>query len=441
MKEVFKQYCIHNKLFGSNDKILVAVSGGIDSCVLLHLLKSNNVPCTVAHCNFKLRGDDSERDEQFVKGLSDKYGFDFISTQFNTSQFAEENGVSIQMAARELRYQFFEDTLASTSCSFIATAHHADDSIETFYINLLHGTGLRGLTGIPLKKGNIIRPLLFATRRDIEEYAKENELLWRNDTSNFSNKYIRNRIRNQVIPVFDEIKPGFRSIMQRNVENLKESYVLFDELLKEKLKSIIHQKNNSIYLSIRELKKSASGKSLLFHILNQYGFDSRQTEKIWNTLDTSSGKMFYSREYVLNKDRDCIIISDIVQDSQHRKFYLDESVELITEPFEMSLEKHSWKTGNHISKESNQALVDAEKIVFPLIIRKWQAGDFFRPLGMNGFKKVSDFFIDQKISNIEKDKTWVIESSNRIVWLVGLRIDDRFKITSKTQSVLKLQLF
>ena len=441
MKDKFLQFIAEHSLLTKEDTVLVAVSGGIDSCVLLDLLFAHGFNCIVAHCNFKLRGEDSDNDEQFVKDLAIKYGFRFFSTSFDTANYAENNGVSIQMAARDLRYKFFNELAQLNACTAIATAHHGDDNIETMYINLLHGTGLKGLGGIPIRSGKIIRPLLYAFRTEIENYARENKLKWRTDKSNLSNKYTRNKIRNEIIPILEEIKPGFRAIMHRNIEYFRDSETLISELLHERIEQIAQFKEDSVYISIPELLKWKSGKTILFHIINPYGFDSKQIEKIWNSIPNLSGKMFYSRTHLLNKDRDNIIVAEIKNNDQKQKFYIDEDVDFINEPVELSIETYPWNSDETIPKEKKTILVDADSITYPLIIRHWQAGDYFQPFGMNGMKKLSDFFIDEKIPNTEKNNVWIIESSNKIVWVVGFRSDERFKITHNTQRVIKLQLF
>lgn len=440
MKIQFEQYNSQHNLFTKDDTILVAVSGGIDSCVLLHLLHYYNYKCIVAHCNFKLRSKESDEDEQFVKKLANDYFMDFVSAQFNTTQYAEEKGLSIQMAARELRYTFFEDTRKKHNCKVIATAHHADDSIETFFINLIRGTGLKGLLGIPVKANSIVRPLLFASRNEIQEYARINNLSWRNDSSNTLNKYTRNTLRNQILPLIDEIKPNFRKVLLRNIEHFNETETLLKALLKNSFDKIITKKGNIVFLSINELKTIGHNKSILYEIISNYGFNPKQAENIWNSLDSGSGKMFYSKNYSLNKDREFIIIAPFENSETQRKFYIDDTTEWITEPFEMVIETISWKQEMTICHDSKTLLADFETLEFPLIIRRWLPGDFFQPFGMKGFKKLSDFFIDQKISKTEKENTWIIESASRIIWVVGHRLDDRAKITDKTKQVLKLHL-
>ncbi len=441
MKDQFLQFSVKKNLFSKNDKIIVAVSGGIDSCVLLFLLFELDFNCVVAHCNFSLRNEESDNDEDFVNELAKKYNFDFETKKFDTTLFAEESGISIQMAARELRYNFFEEIRQKHNCKIIATAHHADDNIETLFINLIRGTGLKGLSGIPVKTERIVRPLLFATRNEINAFAKRNNIKWREDSSNQSVKYMRNKIRHNLLPMIEEIKPGFSKQILRNIEHFSETGNLLKRILNEKIEEITFNSDNKLFIDISELLKSESGKTILYEIIAPYGFNPKQINKIWSTINGESGKVFYSKNYCLNKDRDKIIISQIHTSNTKRKYYIDEIQEWISEPVEMSINYLSWESSMAISKNNNIVMLDADNIEFPLIIRCWEHGDYFKPIGMQGFKKLSDFFIDNKISKVDKENIWIIESANRIVWVIGHRIDDRFKISGSTKSVIKLQIF
>lgn len=441
LKDQFLQFSVKKNLFSATDKIIVAVSGGIDSCVLLFLLHELNFNCVVVHCNFSLRNEESDNDENFVKELSKEYHFEFETKKFKTTFFAEENGISIQMAARELRYSFFEETRKKHDCKFIATAHHADDNIETLFINLIRGTGLKGLSGIPVKTEKIVRPLLFATRNEIYAFAKKNEIKWREDSSNQSVKYMRNKIRHDLLPMIEEIKPGFSKQILRNIEHFGETNNLLKEILNEKIKEITFNSDNKLFIDISELLKSESGKTFLYEIIAPYGFNPKQINKIWSTINGESGKVFYSKNYCLNKDRDKIIISQIHTNNTKRKYYIDEIQEWISEPIELSINHLSWESSMTISKSNSIAMLDAEKIEFPLIIRRWEHGDYFKPIGMQGFKKLSDFFIDNKLSKVDKDNIWIVESANKIVWVIGHRIDDRFKISESTKAAIQLQVY
>ncbi|MBI5541047.1 MAG: tRNA lysidine(34) synthetase TilS [Bacteroidia bacterium] len=441
MKEQFLQFVTKKNLFNSNDKILVAVSGGIDSCVLIYLLHELNFKCVIAHCNFSLRDAESDKDENLVRQLANNYYYEFETKKFETLIFAEEKGISIQMAARELRYNYFEELRKKHNCKVIATAHHADDNVETLFINLLRGTGLKGLSGIPVKTEKIVRPLLFATRAEIDSFARENNIKWREDASNQSVKYMRNKIRHNLLPLIEDIKPGFSKLITRNIEHFSETEILLKELLKEKIEKTVSKTEDKTLINISELLNSESGKTILYEIIAPYGFNPKQISKIWSTMDGEAGKVFYSKNFCLNKDRDKIIISPIHKNNILRKYYIDEIQDWISEPIEISISHFEWECNKEISKDKSIIMLDAEKIEFPLIIRRWAHGDFFKPFGMDGFKKLSDFFIDNKISKTDKDNIWILESANKIVWVIGLRLDDRFKISEKTKSVIKLQVY
>ena len=441
MKERFLQFVLNKNLFKKEDKILVAVSGGIDSCALLYLFYSLDYKCVVAHCNFSLRNEESDKDEKFVKDLSSNYQFEFASKRFDTFKYAEENGISIQMAAREQRYRFFEETRQKHNCRVIATAHNADDNIETLFINLIRGTGLKGLSGIPVKLENIVRPLLYATRKEILAFAKSNKILWREDLSNQSFKYMRNKIRHYLLPLLEEIKPGCEKTILRNIEHFSETEVLLKKFMKEKISEIVIQKDNLIFIDIAKLLASGSAKTILYEIIAPYGFNPKQVITIWSSINAESGKVFYSKNFCINKDRNKIIISRLNIGNLQQKYYIDELQEWISEPIEMSVTRITWEKGQNISRNKNIAMLDADTIEFPLILRRWAYGDYFKPIGMQGYKKLSDFFIDEKISNIGKENVWIIESANRIVWLAGLKPDDRFKITEKTKSVIKMEIY
>lgn len=441
MKEKFYNFISNNNLFTKDDTVLVAVSGGIDSSVLIYLLYNYGYKCVIAHCNFLLRNEESDKDEIFVIEQAKKYKYEIVIEKFNTTTYAEDNGYSIQMAARELRYKFFEEVRLKYNCKVIATAHHADDNIETMFINLMRGTGLKGISGIPVKNNNIVRPLLFATRNEIFAFAVANNVAWRDDSSNKSLKYMRNKIRNNLIPILDEIKPECKKTIIRSIEHFRNSEILLTELLETQIKKIITKKGEVIYLDIKELTLLNSGKAILYEIINPYGFNPKQINKVWDTINTESGKIFYSKNYCLNKDRNKIIISPVDNERNNLKYYIDDDQDWVSEPIEMSIKKHTFDLNQVILKDKKIAMLDADKIEFPLIIRHWNRGDYFIPFGMDGVKKLSDFYIDEKIPIIEKERIWIIESSNKIVWVVGKRIDDRFKITNNTKNIITLQLY
>ncbi|MGC4021539.1 MAG: tRNA lysidine(34) synthetase TilS [Cyclobacteriaceae bacterium] len=432
MKEEFLRFISKKNLCSLKDKILLAVSCGVDSMVMLELFHESGFKISVAHCNFQLRGNESDGDERLVKSICEKHSIPFFSKRFETNQFAEKNSLSIQMAARELRYQWFNELIEKDGFDFVATAHHLNDSIETAILNFARGSGLEGLDGITDKNGKVIRPLLFATREQIKSYALKNKIDWREDSSNASDDYQRNFVRHKIIPLLKEINPSLENSFEDSVEKISGAIHLIDLgtlQWKEKFQS---NKKDQVHL----LKKGVSSTGLLWNLIRQFGFNIDQCKQIVESLNGQSGKKFFSKEFELIIDREHLIISEIE----------NELGEVLIEKGqgEATLGKRVLKITSvkeiKIESESDVAVLDADKLTFPLRWRKWKAGDYFHPLGMNHKKKLSDFFIDQKISISDKEKITVIESGNEIVWVIGYRIDERFKISEKTSAQIIFEL-
>jgi len=418
---------------------LLGVSGGVDSIIMFHLFRLSGFTIGIAHCNFNLRGDESDQDEEFVRRLADNYNVPFYSTRFETQKIADDEGISIQMAARDLRYEWFEEIRIKEKYNYIAIAHNSDDQIETFLINLTRGTGIKGLTGIKNKSEKVIRPLLFANREEITDFVKRNNFLYREDSSNSSTKYGRNKIRHEVIPMLEKINPNFRKVMIENIQRLKETEQIFNQTIQENYKNCVTEKSNSLLLNIDELKKLDPVETYLHEFLKPYNFSTTQIKDIVSVLDSNPGKQFFSATHRIIKDRDYIILEEISAQSG-KLFYINENDFRIEYPIGLLIEKEFKNEGFVIQKDPNIGQLDFDKLVFPLTIRKWQKGDYFMPLGMNNLKKLSDFFIDQKLSISEKENIWILESENKIVWIIGLRPDERFKVTNDTKTILKIQL-
>ncbi len=448
MLNLFTTYIKKEKLFSKTDTILLTVSGGIDSVVMCELFKQAGYKFGIAHCNFQLRGDESEGDENFVEELAEKYGVKFHSVSFDTSTFAKKNKLSIQVAARKLRYEWFEEIRTQFDYSFIATAHHQDDSIETFFINLIRGTGIAGLHGILPKQNNIIRPLLFTNKNQIEIFAKKNKLKHREDSSNASDKYLRNKIRHQLIPLLKELNPDISKTISEDIQRLSGTEKVYKKEIENKRSKIIKQDKNEILISIKELKKLNPIESYLFEFLYPFGFNSTMVDEIIESLNGQSGKQFFSATHRLIKDRDFLLIesrrktqeSRQQNEESHRikKNQKNLTIDGLKLKFKIIAKTPNLPTGQAGSKlqtPNSKTNIDFDKLQFPLEIRKWEKGDSFHPLGMNGKKKLSDFFIDKKISISEKENTWLLTSKNQIVWVIGLRLDDRFKVTDKTKKI------
>jgi tRNA(Ile)-lysidine synthase len=436
MLQKFKTYYQSNQLFEQSDNILLAVSGGKDSMAMLHLFRSNSLNFGVAHCNFNLRGAESDADTQLVKSVCEKHNIPCFVTHFNTSAYAEQNGISIQMAARDLRYNWFETLRVEKSYDYIATAHHKNDVAETMLINLAKGTGLAGLHGIREKSGKIIRPLLGFTREEIESFVQENNVEFRDDQSNFNNKYTRNGIRLDVIPLLEKINPNLIESLNQTANYINDVELILAEKIEEEFKQCTEQKTDKILFDIEKLQDLTALPTQLYYFLKNYGFNASDVQDIIDSLDEQSGKIFLSKTHQILKNREELILSAISIKSKEEII-----INTIGEfnDYGFSVEVYPNDSAFKINKSNQYAYLDANKIKFPLVLRNWQEGDAFQPLGMKGKKKLSDFFIDNKVDVVTKHKTRVLTQNNTIIWVVGYRIDDAFKITENTKNVMVIK--
>jgi tRNA(Ile)-lysidine synthase len=438
MLEKFRLFIQSNDLCQPTDRILLAVSGGIDSMVLLHLFAAAGYTPGVAHCNFHLRGAESDGDEQLVKSVAVNKEAAYYQQDFNTEQSAAESGISIQMAARNLRYQWFEEIRKNHGYDFIATAHNQDDVIETFFINLVRGTGIRGLTGIPLRSGKVIRPLLFASRESIVEYATDHDIRFREDSSNASDKYLRNRLRHQLIPMLEEENPSFRNALMDTMLKLSETEKLYLQELEKLKHRLLRTEGDITRIRIKDLSAYEARRSILFEILTEFNFSSQAMEDILHSLEGPSGKQFLSTTHRVVKDRDDLIITPLDKE-EDRKYYLEREAGRISEPVNLEWMVVDHTETFHIPNNRKIACLDLLKLEFPLMLRHWRSGDYFQPLGMQGMKKISDYLIDTKVSLPDKERTWLLTSGSKIAWVIGKRIDDRFKVRPKTRQVLLMK--
>ncbi len=437
--EQFKSFIKEPGFITPESTVLLAVSGGIDSMVMMNLFYRLELNCTVAHCNFQLRGEESDFDEQFVRQQAGLLNYNIFVSKLETEEYASENHLSIQMAARELRYTWFEKLLKAHKFNFIAVGHNKDDAMETFFIQLGRGTGIAGLTGISFRTGNIIRPLLFATRGEIAEYANENSIAYREDSSNKSDKYIRNYIRHNIIPELMQVFPNFRKTFSRTLDNLGEANILYKESLEQHIKSVVHYNEEYIYIDIQKIQRLKAPRTILFEITRHYGFSSAMTDEIYLSGFSISGKKFYSSTHILVKDRNYYIISKNNGNTETR-IYIDEDCRLKDYPINLKFEKIEYNHPGQLIFSEDIAYTDYSKLVFPLILRKWHYGDYFVPIGMTGMKKLSDFFVDIKLSLPEKENIWLLTSNSQIVWIIGKRLDERYKITSSTSKIYKITI-
>ena len=428
-----QQYIINKKLFSKDSNLLLAISGGADSVCLFFALKELGYNVELAHCNFNLRAEESDEDEYFVKELANKYGVKFHVNSFETQKYASEQKISIQMAARDLRYKWFDELLAVNNLDFVITAHHKDDNVETFFINLIRGTGVNGLCGIKAKNKKIIRPLLEISRQEIERYLTKNKIKYRNDSSNSEVKYLRNKIRHQLMPLLKEMNPNIEQIITNEIFVLDGVSKVFQEQMTAIKERLLVQKEGIYKLNISELIELQHLEVILFEILKPFGFS--EVDQIIKAINSQSGKQFFADTYQLIIDREQIIISAL---ENHQEDIEIREIEIeIKNPLSM---KFAGSIDFSLNKNPNVAKLDFDKLSFPLKLRKWKNGDKFRPLGMRNFKKVSDFFIDEKYSILAKQKQWLLCSEDDIVWIVGNRIDDRYKIETHTKKVYIAEL-
>jgi tRNA(Ile)-lysidine synthase len=436
----FKSFILANDLCTQREDIMLAVSGGIDSVVMTDLFYRAGYKCSILHCNFNLRGEESDGDEAFVRSLASSYDMPVYVQRFETEDYSREEGISIQMAARKLRYDWFDEISHKHRIDVIATAHNMNDSIETVLINMNRGTGIKGLTGIPVKNANYIRPILNITRKEIVEYLRETNLLFREDSSNASKKYRRNKIRHDVIPVLEEMNPAFVKTMYENMSRIAEGYEILQETVASKRKELFIKNQTHYQIDVSILKCLTPLSTWLYELFSVYNFSKDQCASIELILDSDSGKQFVSTTHRLYKDRDHLLLIE-VEDESFERYYIDSPGSKVSLPFAMDIDLVEKNDMGELPDSQLIAYLDFEKLSFPLTIRKWLHGDHFYPLGMEKMKKISDFFIDTKIPVPLKKRTWILASGNKIVWIMGQRIDDRYKITDKTRQVFKLHLY
>ena len=457
MLEQFQAYINRYNLIAEGEKIILALSGGIDSMVLADLLLKTKVEFVAAHCNFHLRGDESNGDDWFVRKFAEKRGIQCFVKHFETEKYAANHGISIEMAARDLRYAWFEQFRLQLGYDKIAVAHHADDQAETFFINLLRGAGLNGLKGMKPQNGVIIRPLLWASREQIRKYAVENHIVWREDHTNAESVYLRNKIRNQLLPFFDELQPKARQGLYKSLEHLSAENELYRALLKEKLAQIVEQdgdvqrfpysafldcfvpRNDAKRMQENKVPEPVEGPAysfqLLFEWLRQYGFNTDQCHFIYEAMETGIGNKYYSSTHQLVIGRNELQLTEI-KSVEDEKIQIEAGQEEITLPIHLRFTQFDKTSDFVIDKSPEVAQLDFYKLRFPLTLRHWHHGDRFHPLGMKGSKLLSDFFVNQKFTEYQKQNVWLLVSADGdILWVVGYRIDERYKVAISTKTI------
>jgi tRNA(Ile)-lysidine synthase len=435
MQQKFENHIAQNFPFLIGKNLLLATSGGLDSMVMVDLFRKLPFEIAIAHCNFQLRGLESFGDQRFIQDYAESNEIPLFLTQFDTEAFANDYKLSTQVAARELRYNWFYELLETENYDYILTAHHADDNLETFLIHLVRGTGIDGLTGIPSQNGKVIRPFLIFSRSEIEQYAKDNAIEWREDSSNASDKYLRNKIRHNLVPIFKDLNPDFLTSFQKTQNYLQESKAMVEDASFLVYQQVAKEKGTEIHFDLNQLKKLPNYKSYLYHWFNGFGFSA--WEDIYDLVDGQSGKQVFSNEFRLLKNRDFLILSPINPEDENEEYFINKNQKEVNVPLNLSFARVE-----AVSNVSNPCIfVDEDKLWYPLVLRRWKDGDTFQPFGMEGkSKKLSKFFKDEKLSLIEKEKAWLLCSDNEIVWIVGVRQDERFKIKNTTKNILKIQL-
>ena len=435
MENLFLNHLEKNFPSISVSKLIIAVSGGVDSIVLFHLCLKLKLNFFVAHCNFKLRKKESDLDEKFVRDLAIKHNIKFYTKSFNTKKLSNNDNKSIQMVARELRYSWFEELSKELNVKHILTAHHLDDSLETFLINLSRGSGIDGLLGIPEVNDTVYRPLLIFKKDEILSYAKENKITWREDSSNKKREYLRNQIRLEVIPKLKEINPNLLDNFSKSIDRLQQSKSIIKDKMDDFIKNVSFTRDEKIYFEINKIKKASNIDAYLYELLKKYNFT--QWDDIRDLLDSQSGKQIISKTHKLLKDREYLIL---VKNSEveNKSLLINKSSKEVA----VSVGKIKVSIAKKISKEDSDVIyLDSAKLDFPLRVRNVLSGDYFYPFGMNGKKKVSKYLKDKKISVFDKDKVLILETSkNKIIWVVGMRLDDRFSVTDNTKEITKIEL-
>jgi tRNA(Ile)-lysidine synthase len=436
--QAFRDFIAKERLFAPGYRLLLAVSGGLDSIVLCELAHRAGFNFTIAHCNFQLRGAESERDEHFVRQLGERYGREVLVACWDTEAYAAQHRLSIQAAARKLRYDWFLEVVGTWGGeAAVLTAHHRDDNIETVVMNFFKGTGIAGLRGMLPRQGRIVRPLLFATRPDLQQFAETEGLVWVEDSSNASDMYTRNFLRHQVVPLLQRSYPAVLDNLADNLGRFRGIEYVYRRAIEAQIGKLVEYKGGEVHIPVLKLLKSEPLSTLIYEIFSPYGFTPQQIDQIAALLNSPSGKYIWSGTHRLLKDRHWLILTPL-HGAGSATILIEKDWTIVD--YARGKLQLEWLQDfkGRPSAESSVAWLDAGQIGFPLILRPWRPGDYFYPLGMRKKKKLARFFIDQKLSLPEKEKVWVLEMNKKIIWVVGWRIDDRFKQTPSTREVLKI---
>ena len=438
MYQRFIEYSKQQQLFTAGTRVLLAVSGGIDSMVMAFLFREAGTDHAIAHCNFSLRGEESDGDEKFVISYARKRKIECFTTRFDTMGYAASKHISVQMAARELRYNWFDTLIEKEGFDAVAVAHNLNDNIETFFINLLRGTGLNGLTGMSPRHNNIIRPLLFATRSEIDAFAAGEKIKFREDSSNAEVKYTRNRIRIRVLPEIEKVNPNSVAAITETMTHLNSSAKLVDIYIERLHSELFRPAGNGIEADVSELRSLIPASPHIFELFKRYGLSSQQTEEMIALFDSSPGRYILTSTHRLLRDRDRILIT--VRNDDQPPSYVFSSIDEMRLSGLFSDLRITGPSDDPLPQSRLTACIDLSLVDFPVTVRHWEPGDRFAPLGMSQLKKISDFLIDLKVPVTEKEKVLLLLSGNKVMWVMGYRIDDRFRITDSTERILIMTL-
>lgn len=436
MLQAVHTYILSNRLLPEGGRVVVGLSGGADSVALLKILVRLGYTCFAAHCNFHLRGEESDRDEAFSHRLAESLSVPFYKIDFDTHQYAKTHSLSVEMAARDLRYSWFEEKRQELKADAIAVAHHRDDNAETLLMNLIRGTGIRGMGGMRPQNGHIIRPLLGISREEIIAWLESEQQPYMTDHTNLSDAYMRNFIRLRILPLMEEQNPSVREAIARTAENLSAVETLYRQVIEEAKEKVFV---NPHQLSISTLMHYKEPETILFELLRPYQFNRTQVHEIFSSLEKESGKLFFSSTHRLLKDRKDLFLTPLKEETIQSSFQILSENDIIHLPIELSFHRIVYTTETRIEKDKNCAWFDADKVHFPLELRRWQTGDWFIPFGMTGKQKLSDYFSNNKYSRFEKENAWLLCSGNDVLWIVGERTDNRFRVESTTKQVLKVK--
>ena len=427
-----KEYIQQNIPLVENDRVLVGLSGGADSVALLSILKELGYCCFAAHCHFALRGEESDRDRNFAKLIATKLGVPFIDVKFDTLKYAADKKISVEMACRELRYEWFETQRKALNCRYLAVAHHRDDSVETVLINLIRGTGISGLTGIAPLNGSVIRPILGLSREEVENYISQSNLNYVTDSTNKETIYVRNKIRNRILPLMKEINPSVYEAIEATSVHLSETELIYREALNQKIESIVEVRDEVAYIKLEKLIEQTAVRTILYEILKPYGFLTSQLNDIISSFNEESGKRFFSLTHRIIKDRNRLIVAPLGKEDNYLIHYPADEM--------LRVEYISVEDLPPFTRDKGCAYFDADKLPKNLIVRHWRMGDRFLPFGMKGTQKLSDYFTTHKFSLLQKEQIWLLVAGDEILWLVGERQSDKYKITPTTQRVVKFTI-